>query len=255
MPSTVSKSQTHDMASVSRTIKITSLALWVPHILVLLWISTHHGASSMIATFIWGVLTIPVTYFTAVRLDRGDFLMVIAWAIGLLSETHCFGMDQSTFQDVPRWVWIVVATLHGVIGGILTKAKDVEEGRYFAGHTIAERLYVVVPFTIGQWFGFVLTNGWSGVTAIFSTIFLCLSTVGYGVVTHKLIQYFNLTGDIIGLVSRLFTTSFGVVFGSLALLGSFVFYLAIPFLKSLLSLNALVSSMGIVFEILLYEVA
>mmetsp|Transcript_29894 Transcript_29894/g.34558 ORF Transcript_29894/g.34558 Transcript_29894/m.34558 type:complete len:252 (+) Transcript_29894:147-902(+) len=242
--------------SVARTIRVTSVALWIPHVLVLLYIAAHlQDTHAMLMTSLYALVAIPVTYVVAVKFERGDCLMVLAWFIGLMSETRLFGFGPEILTDVPRWVWIAVATMHGVVGGILTKAKDMEEGRYFPGHTIAERLYVVVPFTIGQWCGFVLVNGWAGIVTVFSTIFLCLSTVGYGVVTWKLLVYFNLSGDIIGLVSRLFTTSFGVVFGSLMACSSFVIYLAIPFLSSLMRMNALVSSMGIVFEILLYEVA
>jgi hypothetical protein len=241
--------------SIARTIQVTSLALWTPHVFVLLWLGFVSGKGSLGYMATWTATVVPVTYVTAVKLERGDCLMVLAWIVGFLSETSTFGFGQELLSEVPRWLWVAVALAHGSIGGVLCKAKDMEEGRFFPGHAIAERLYVVVPFTIGQWCGFVLTNGWSGAIAVLSTIFLCLSTIGYGVLTHKVLAYFDITGDVIGLISRLFTTSFGAVFGSLVVFSSFVAYLAIPFLTSLMALNALVSSMGIVFEILLYEIA
>ena len=244
-----------DEKNLTSTIKVTSIALWIPHLLALLWIAVQNDTTLLVGIAVLGAICVGATYFTAVHLERGDFLMVLAWAIGLFSETRGFSGPYSHLADIPRWTWIVVAIAHGIVGGVLSKAKDLEEGRYFEGHSIAERLYVVVPFTIGQWFGYVLANGWSGVVVVLSTIFLCLSTVGYGVFTYKILSYFGITADVIGFVSKLFTTSFGVVFGSVLLFVSFVVYLAVPFLSSLLSLNALVSSAGIVFEILLYQVA
>lgn len=239
---------------IARTIQVTSLALWLPHACVLLWLGSVYGKGSLTYMAAWTATVLPVTYLTAVKMERGDFLMILAWAIGFLSESSAFGFGQELLAEVPRWLWVAVAIAHGVISGVLCKAKDMEEGRYFPGHALAERLYVVVPFTIGQWCGYVGVNGWSGVVTVLSTIFLCLSTIGYGVLTHKVMAYFEVTGDIIGLISRLFTTSFGAVFGFLVAFSGFVAYLVIPFLSSLMALNTLVSSVGIVFEILLYEV-
>ena len=90
----------------------------------------------------------------------------------------------------------------------------------------------------------------------FSSIFLCLATVGYGVVGYRIASYFGATeGDILHLVSKIFTTSFGAVFGGLIITVGFVIYLAIPFVEALLSMNAIVSSVGIVMELLLYDLA
>uniref|UniRef100_A0A146L5Y1 Uncharacterized protein n=1 Tax=Lygus hesperus TaxID=30085 RepID=A0A146L5Y1_LYGHE len=60
--------------------------------------------------------------------------------------------------------------------------------------------------------------------------------------------------DIIELVFKLFTTSFGVVVFSVLALNIFLTTLAIPFIKALFSLNALVSSVGIIVEMLIYDV-
>lgn len=239
-----------------KTIQFASLLLWLPHILACAYGTL--GLSFAHAMFVWGMIPVVIvaTYFTGTRLD-GDWLMALAATIGLCGEV--FGLGSTSIHntyELSRNIWIAVSAAHGVIGGILCKAKDMEDGRYFVHHTISERLYVVIPFTIGQWTGFILMNGWQGLFKAFSSIFLCLATVGYGVVTYRLASYFGVTeGDILLLVTKVFTTSFGAVFGGLAITVCFVIYLAIPFLDALLSMNAIVSSVGIVMEVLLYDLA
>ncbi|KAK7198922.1 hypothetical protein NESM_000859000 [Novymonas esmeraldas] len=61
--------------------------------------------------------------------------------------------------------------------------------------------------------------------------------------------------DVIELISKLFTTSFGVVVLVVLGLNVFMTSLCIPFLKALFKLNALVSGVGIVIELIMYEVA
>ena len=61
--------------------------------------------------------------------------------------------------------------------------------------------------------------------------------------------------DVIDLISKLFTTSFGVVVLGVVGLNIFMTSLCIPFLKALFKLNALVSGVGIVIELIMYEVA
>jgi hypothetical protein len=242
-------------AAVSRTILATSLWLWMPHTAALLYVAHHDGGASLLSMLIWTACIVGATVLTATKCERGDWLMVLSYAIGVVSESRFFSLDPATYYSLPRWIWVMVSALHGLISGIMCKAKDMEEGRYYEGHTIAERLYLVLPFTLGEWTGFIITTGWSGVLLGMATIFLCLSTVGYGVFTYNIIRYFGISGDLIGLVSRLFTTSFGVVFSSMVLFGAFVFYLAIPFVQSLMYLNALVGAIGIIMEISLYEIA
>eukprot|EP00744_Colponema_vietnamica_P014244 GILI01019944.1.p1 GENE.GILI01019944.1~~GILI01019944.1.p1 ORF type:complete len:265 (+),score=49.02 GILI01019944.1:83-877(+) len=239
-----------------RTIQFSSMLLWIPHVLACAYVTL--GLSFSHAIVVWGLIpcVIAGTYFTGTRLD-GDWLMALAATIGLCGEV--FGLGSTSIHntfELSRNIWIAVSAAHGIIGGILCKAKDMEDGRYFAHHTISERLYVVIPFTIGQWTGFILMNGWQGLFKAFSSIFLCLATVGYGVVTYRLASYFGVTeGDVLLLVTKVFTTSFGAVFGGLAITVCFVIYLAIPFLDALLSMNAIVSSVGIVMEVLLYDLA
>ncbi|KPI84973.1 hypothetical protein ABL78_5964 [Leptomonas seymouri] len=61
--------------------------------------------------------------------------------------------------------------------------------------------------------------------------------------------------DVIDLISKLFTTSFGVVVLVVVGLNIFMTSLCIPFLKALFKLNALVSGVGIVIELIMYEIA
>lgn len=242
--------------TLTKTIQVSSLLLWVPHILALCYVSLGLSFSHFVFLLVLIPVCVAITYFTSTRLD-GDWLMALAACIGLLGELAGLGSTSiHNKYELSRNVWIAVSAAHGVAGGILSKAKDMEDGRYFSHHTIAERLYIVIPFTIGQWSGFILSNGWDGLFKAFSSIFLCLATVGYGVVGYRIASYFGATdGDIIHLVTKLFTTSFGAVFGGLVITVGFVIYLAIPFIDALLSMNAIVSSVGIVMELLLYDLA
>ena len=239
--------------SLNKTITITSSLLWVPQSLVLLYMALDQEYSTQVVTLLFLTVTIATTIILATRFEHGEWLMAFSCLVGIVSEVYSLGSGLSSF-GVSRHVWVLAAAAHGLFGGILCKAKDVQDGKHFKHHTIAERLYMVIPFVIGQWTGLIFNNGWSAILSVFSTIFLCLSTVGYGVVAYRMLDHFGvLTGDLIGLVAKLFTTSFGVVFGVLFLFVSILVYLAIPFLDALLSLNALISSAGIVVEILVYD--
>ncbi|CCD17063.1 unnamed protein product [Trypanosoma congolense IL3000] len=162
----------------------------------------------------------------------------------------------STSTEGSRLLWLAVSMLHGIIGGVLCKLKDVDEDRYYPTHDIGERLYVVVPFCTGQWLYFVLRHGWKGIVLENLTIILVLAIVGYTVLTYKLLMRYTplAHGDVISFLSMLLTSSFGVVFTAVVVGNAFVTVLIIPFLKSLFSLNALVSSLGIVMEVIVYEI-
>ncbi|KAG5512125.1 hypothetical protein JKF63_07590 [Porcisia hertigi] len=175
--------------------------------------------------------------------------------------------------------------------------------------SLGHRLYMVVPFCTGQWFSFILHNGWRGIIVENGTILLSLGLVGYTMLSYKFLkrQVLRVSGrvtrsaaacsrkrhskrllqqqgsgalvseekaleelnntdlledvgemavvDVIDLISKLFTTSFGVVVLVVVGLNLFMTTLCIPFLKALFKLNALVSGVGIVIELIIYEVA
>lgn len=250
--STVAKDK-GDAKALEQTNLVTSLLLWVPHSLALFYLALGASLSVQLFLLLEVIATLGITVYVAHTLD-GEWLMLISWLMGVIGELAGFGITEDPDWSLSRNIWIVVSLLHGVLGAILCKTKDIQDGRYYAHYSLSERLYIVVPFTMGQWMGFILTNGWSGIFKTFSSIFLCLSTVGYGVVAYRIMKYFGIfKGDVIGLIAKLFTTSFGVVFAGLSVSIAFAFYLAIPFIHTLLMLNAVVSSVGIVSEILLYD--
>lgn len=247
-----------ELKNLDRIIKICSLIMWLPQALAMIYISLqpqNSWGSTLICTA-WSAILISSTYFAATQTgSSGDWLMLISIGIGILTEVANFGLTgEAPTTDAPRVVWLIASAAHGLFAGILCKAKDLQELRFFAGYSIAERLYMVVPFTLGQWIGYVLAHGWSGIITVMSTIMLCLSTVGYGVFTFKIMRYFGITSDIMLNVEKLFTSSFGVVFTVVVLFGGFVIFLAVPFLDTLLSLNALISGVGIVMEFIIYDV-
>ncbi|KAF8280169.1 hypothetical protein TcYC6_0000810 [Trypanosoma cruzi] len=284
------------------TLRVAAVLLWVPHSMALMYVvattTTANSISTLFYVLTCSLFMIAVTYYFAVYKQCGEYLLIISWLFGVLSEeawvfmfpdTVAFAQrSRPTFlaapvvagggggggtivhaggsggggggvedHDSPRLLWIAVSMLQGIVGGILCKMKDIDEDRYYPTHAIGERLYVVVPFCTGQWLSFILQNGWRGIVVENLTILLSLAMVGYCVIGYKLLQEHTSLkkGDLIGFVEELLTTSFGVVFAVMLFGSIFVTLLAIPFLKSLFSLNALVSSAGIILEYIVYEVA
>ena len=153
-------------------------------------------------------------------------------------------------------VWFTACALHGLFAGILCKAKDIQDERYYEHYTVTERLYLVVPYTLGIWWAYVWIGGTAGLVAVFKSIFFCLALCGYGVLTHRILDWSGVYGmDLISLVNKVFTSSFGVIV-SLGV-GTFVVvsFLAMPFLTALLQLNGVVSVLGILVEIVVYDLA
>ncbi|KEG06411.1 hypothetical protein DQ04_14061010 [Trypanosoma grayi] len=271
------------------TLRVAAALLWVPHSLASLYVAATAATTSVfLYVLAFSLVAIALTYYLAAYKQCGDYLMISAWVFGIVSDSAWTVIAPNTkpiFQNVlsfssyssaaadaaaasasaaassthdyeiPRFLWIAVAILQGVVGGMLCKLKDIDEDRYYPAHSIGERLYVVVPFCTGQWLSFILQNGWRGIVVENLTIVLSLGMVGYCVISYKLLrEHTSLArGDLIGFIAELLTTSFGVVFTALVLGSVFVTTLAIPFLKSLFSLNALVSSVGIVLELIVYE--
>lgn len=155
---------------------------------------------------------------------------------------------------------------------------------------LGERLYIVVPFWTGQWFAFILRHGWRGVFIENCVLILTLGMIGYTMLSFKLLRekVYRTSGrttivryrrtvpisengndtsatvieeeeettvDLIDLISKIFTTSFGAVGVAVVAVNVFITMLAIPFLKALVKLNALVSSVGILVELFVYEMA
>ncbi|KAG8342336.1 hypothetical protein ERJ75_001402000 [Trypanosoma vivax] len=274
------------------TLHAAAASLWLPHFAAAMYAATDVAETLRVLTFHF--LAITLTYYVAVQ-KSGDYLLIVSWVLGVMSSSTWGvpqsnqrvifhhgtssagppiaaidagsadkGIASSlpssllllgTAESGPRLSWIVVSMLHGTIGGFLCKLKDLQEDRYYPTHTVGERLYVTVPFCTGQWFYFVLYNGWWGFVVENITVLLVLAIVGYAVLSYKLFSTNNMLvrGDVVGFFHMLFTTSFGVVFAVVVTGNVIVTMLVIPFLKSLFSLNALVSSLGIVMEVIVYE--
>jgi hypothetical protein len=247
-----------DSDAVAKAIRISALLMWLPHVAALIYTGAQGAVSATYAPFLGLQLLAAVgaTYYSAVHLS-GDYLMAISGLIGLLVEISGFGMGEDTSRyALPNNFWIAITAFHGLFAGILCKAKDIHDGRYYRGYSIAERLYVVFPFAIGLWFGYIVNHGWSGVWTVFISIFFCLTTVGYGVVAHRIMRWVGVfDADLIELITRLFTSSFGAVLFTLAGTLFAVVYLAVPFITALWSLNALISSVGIIVEVVVYDIA
>merc|ERR1712146_872100 len=127
-------------------------------------------------------------------------------------------------------------------------------GRYFEFHTMAERLYLVTPFTVGIWSAYLFMMGLEGFMSVISSVFFCLALVGYSVLGWRVLAWSGvLDMDLIEVVNHVFTTSFGVVFAGLVAAFVIVSYLAVPFATSLVQLNGVLSSLGILVEIVVYD--
>eukprot|EP00758_Cryptobia_borreli_P012134 Tbor_TRINITY_DN571_c0_g1::TRINITY_DN571_c0_g1_i1::g.23344::m.23344 len=244
----------HDSITLDQTIIFSSIFVWMPYIIPQLYMAlSSWDLQAFAILFVISILGVLLTVYVATK-HQGDWLMIIAFIYGVLGELIAVTLKPE--QILSRNAGMVVSAIQGVFGGILVRAKDIKEGCYYdtQTHTFADRLHFVIPFTIGQWMGFIVMNGWGGILKAFSSIFFCLATVGYGVVGYRIMLYFGIfKGDIIALVAKLFTTSFGVVFFSLVFSVTFCFYLAVPFISNLLALNAVMSSVGIIVEIMMYE--
>jgi len=245
--------------AIDRSIGILSLLLWVPHTISVLYAAYQDNAfdaTSAVVTAMWVVGVTALTHITAVHVEQGDWLMLLAFVVGVMSEVSNFGLSGDVHeaeQGLSPWAWVVSSLAYGAIAGALCKAKDIQEGRYFQGYAIAERLYLAVPFTLGQYAGYVAVNGWAGLAKVFMSVILCLSTIGYGAFALQMCQYFGINSDIVGLFDKLVSTSFGVVMSSTIAFGAFTFYLAGPFLNTMLSLNMISSGVGIVAEFAVYD--
>lgn len=242
-----------DAASLENVVKITSLLLWVPHIAGLVYNSIDAPFSAQLSTVAFGAVVFASTVVAAQKAN-GEMLMLVMFFTGLASELLSMGATESHNYVVPRNGWVVISGIQGLIAGILCKAKDMIDGRYFEYHTIAERLYLVTPFTVGIWSAYIFLMGFSGFMQVISSVFFCLALVGYGVIAWRICAWSGvLDMDLIQVVNHIFTTSFGVVFIGFVLTFVCVSYLAVPFVQSLLQLNGVLSSMGILVEMLVYD--
>jgi hypothetical protein len=234
-------------------VRITSLLLWVPHAVGILINSIDNTPANQVKHLCYSILCIATTFFVSRRFT-GDVLMLTMFFIGLLSELLVIGYTPSTEYFVPRNGWVIISGVQGLIAGILCKSKDSQEGRFHEVHSLGERMHVITPFTVGIWCAYVLMNGLGGLVQVFSSVFFCLALVGYGVIAYRALSWSGVFDmDLIAVVNHMFTTSFGVVF--LVLLVTFVVvsYLAIPFAASLLELNGVLSSLGILVELVVYD--
>lgn len=246
-----------DNPKVANAVRTMSLILWAPQILGMSFVLLQGdmSAARLIAMLVYMIVIIATTYFVATK-RSGDLLMVVMWLVGISSEVFNVGSTPSEIAPLPRNYWIALFAVQGVFSGILCKAKDVYDERYVSGNSVVERLYLVTPFTVGQWTAYVLLNGWGGLLNVVSSIFLCLATVGYGAMIHKYLSRHGLyTADPAELISNVFTTSFGVVLTSLLLASFLIIYMAIPLISVLITMNAVVSSFGIIGELVMYDLA
>lgn len=245
-----------DSPQVRKTISVVAALLWVPLFVPVMYVVSHsNNVAAQISTLAFSVVVLGSTWVTA-RLANGDVLMVLCALVGFLSELLVVGEPDSEGTRVSKNLWFLACAAHGLLSGILCKAKDIQDERYYDTYTVTERLYLVVPYTIGIWSAFVWMRGSDGLVEVFKSIFFCLALCGYGVLAHRVLQWSGVYGmDLIALINHLFTTSFGVVFTTLGLAGLAVVYLGAPFVQSLLSLNGVVSALGILVEIVIYDIA
>ncbi len=249
--------QRYDSSSpqLSTAVRSMSILLWVPQLLGLCYTLLGSSTQTIVVTIVYMTAIMAATVIVAARYS-GDLLMVLMWLAGLSSELLNLGIPEDLQWALSRTVWIALFLVYGLISGMLCKAKDIQDERFQEGYSVVERLYLVVPFTVGQWTSYVLLNGWSGVFNVFCSIFLSLTTVGYGALLHRVLARHGVYRyDPIEFVSKIFTTSFGMVLTTVAGSVILVIYLAVPFLTVMMSLNAVMSSFGIIGELVMYDLS
>jgi hypothetical protein len=208
----------------------------------------------------WAVVVSAAVFQVATRLS-GEYLIAAFWLVGLVNEGCGIGYNQGRPAQggrLPPLAWVVVSAFNGVIAGVLSKAKDVDDGHYRDDYHVSERLYVMVPYTVGVWTGHVVSNGWIGLMRVFASIFFSLATIGYGTLLHRFLRtrgVYSANLDLIELVNRLFTASFGRVIAVVGFIGVTIWYIILPFALNLAEHNTLVSAVGIIIEIAVYDLA
>ncbi|MCP6059756.1 hypothetical protein NL388_31345, partial [Klebsiella pneumoniae] len=82
--------------------------------------------------------------------------------------------------------------------------------------------------------------------------------VGYGTLLHHFLRdkgVYSANLDLIEFVNRLFTASFGYVMLVSSAIAVGMYYVVLPFVVSLAKQNTLVSAVGIIVEIAIYDLA
>eukprot|EP00759_Apiculatamorpha_spiralis_P040302 PhF_6_TR38925/c0_g1_i2/m.58233 len=263
--------QNVDPIVLRQVLLVSSTTLWTPLLGVFIYTSATspiefvHNTTSIICI---GSLVIGMTVYSAMCAS-GDWLMLISALAGFLGDVigfhdTCYGTPSSNpgttgeeehTRNVYRTRWLVGCLLFGMAAGILCKTKDIAEGRYSKRYYITERLYIVTPFAIGECAAHLLSCGWRGFLDVIYLNFLSLATVGFVLLVHHILKKAGLYGtDLIGALTTLFTSSFGVVAGVTGLTSASVYFVAIPMMQKLFNMNTLLSSFGIAMEVIFYDV-
>eukprot|EP00760_Papus_ankaliazontas_P035774 PhM_4_TR8016/c0_g2_i1/m.68395 len=202
------------------------------------------------------------------RTSNGDWLMLIAYILGILCDFYGFESQCSnTALTVPktdeekavrqwnRMVWLVASLATGVISALFCKTKDVYDGRYRRSYFATERLYVSLPAVLGECTAHLLACGWRGFTDVFAVTFLMLATVGMCLLIYRVLaQYGVFTTDLVGAIIKLFTSSFALVLFVVCVTLIAANLVVIPLLNKLFEMNTLLSSFGVAMEVLFYDI-
>jgi len=252
-----------DKASAGRAVRYISTCLVLPFALANLYTiasRTQFVWTEFLHITVWACVVAATFFFVATRLS-GEYLIMTLWLVGLINESGDIGYNHRRQHEGDRLTplaWIFVAALNGLISGVLCKAKDIDDDHYTEDYNVSERLYLMVPYTVGVWTGHVVANGWIGLMHVFASVFFSLAAIGYGTLLHRFLKtrgVYSVNLDLIELVNQLFTASFGkvmVVSGAMALV---IFYVVLPFALNLARQNTLVSAIGIIIEIVIYDLA
>lgn len=240
---------------VNRAVNHLSLLFWSPQLVGVAYTLLGADLTTVAVITVYMTVTFAATHYVATHYG-GDLLMVLMWLVGISSEVVNAGASADGQHTLPKKYWLLLFAIQGVFSGMLCKAKDVQDERFSPSYSVVERLYLVVPFTVGQWSAYVILNGLEGLVNVFFSIFISLATVGYGALVHRTLARRNVYKiDPVELVTNVLTTSFGVVLSALVAFSLLVVYLAIPFVSVLMNLNAVRSSFGIVTELMFYDLA
>jgi len=255
-----------DEVALQRILLGCSVSLWMPLLSVFVYtnftspVAFVHNAVSVAAL---GITVACLTVYITLKAS-GDWLIFTSFLAGFVGD-HLGFQDTCTPQSVEplnvssrnqtRVMWLLGCLLFGMIAGVLSKAKDVADGRYSPRYFLSERLYIVAPFAIGEAVAHLWNCGWVAVLDVFVLNFLSLATVGFCLLVHRILQKAGVWNtDLIGAVMTLFQSSFGSVVGVVSVTLLSLFFVVIPMLQKLFEMNTLLSSFGIAMEIIFYDV-
>lgn len=199
----------------------------------------------------------------------GEFMMAAFFMLGFAQEYFGIGVYSRNAEAVAIFAnfgpvfWTALEALTGAFCGVFCRSKDLLESRsYTFRKSYAHRLNMHAVYMIGVWVAVIARSGWHGLFVVYSSIFILLSVVGWGLFALRVIRSYmtqsNESGrapDLLSIMASLANASFGkvMVLGGLAL--AVVAYLLVPIVQTLTQHlpHTMLGALAILVEFTVYD--